>query len=287
VKLIILSGMSGSGKTIALHTLEDMGYYCVDNLPVALLSALVEQMQNTPPRVVDLIAVAIDARSGSENLQRFPTIISALKEQGIDATVVFLTSQVDTLLTRFSETRRKHPLTRKGLPLVEAIHIEQSLLGPVRDVAEVIIDTSKLTVHELRAIIKQRIETDNPETLTLLFQSFGFKHGLPNDTDFIFDVRCLPNPHWDVAIRDLTGRDQPVIDFFKKYDSVQKMQDSIATFLQQWIPVFEEENRSYLTVSIGCTGGHHRSVYLAENIANNFDTHESKHTISVRHRDLN
>lgn len=287
MKLIILSGMSGSGKTIALHTLEDMGYYCVDNLPVALLASLVEQMQNTPPRMIDLIAVAIDARSGSENLQRFPAIISALQEKGIDATVVFLTSQIDTLLTRFSETRRKHPLTRKGLPLVEAIHIEQSLLGSVRDVATVIIDTSKLTVHELRAIIKQRIETDNPETLTLLFQSFGFKHGLPNDTDFIFDVRCLPNPHWDVAIRDLTGRDQPVIDFFKKYDAVQKMQDSIATFLQQWVPIFEEENRSYLTVSIGCTGGHHRSVYLAESIANNFDSHASNHNISVRHRDLN
>jgi UPF0042 nucleotide-binding protein len=283
MKLVIVSGLSGSGKTIALHTLEDIGYFCVDNLPVGLLSDFVTTMKNNKPALYDLIAVAVDARCGIDDMGHFDHILQEIKALGVETEILFLTSNVETLLTRFNETRRKHPLSRKGLPLVEAIDVERSMLKHISCNADLVIDTTKLNVHELRHIINQRMLHAKDETMAILIQSFGFKHGLPADTDFMFDVRCLPNPHWESQLRSLTGKDQPVIDYLAEFEDVQRMQDSILQFINLWIPCFEKEGRSYMTISIGCTGGQHRSVYLAQNLAT--ELQRNRDNLSIRHRD--
>ena len=279
-----MSGLSGSGKTIALHTLEDAGYYCVDNLPIALLHAYVFNMQAKRPALYDMIAVSIDARSDVEDMQEFESILKGIKAAGIDTEIIFLTSKTKILLTRFSETRRKHPLSRKGLPLIEAIHLEKSVLKPLYQNADLLIDTTQLNVHQLRKQIIERVNDDNDQNLALLFQSFGFKHGTPTDTDFIFDVRCLPNPHWEPSIREHTGLEQPVIDFLEPQQDVQDMYFSIYKFIYDWVPKFEAENRSYVTVSIGCTGGHHRSVYLAQKLGEAFQ--KTRKNVTIRHKQL-
>lgn len=284
MKLIILSGLSGSGKTIALHTLEDSGYYCVDNLPVALLHSYVFNMQAKKPALYDLIAVSIDARCGVEEMKEFDTVLKSIKDAGIDTEVIFLTTDTKILLSRFSETRRKHPLSRKGLPLIEAIHLEKSILKSIYKHADLLIDTTHLNVHQLRKQVTQRVTNEGEQKLALLFQSFGFKHGTPTDTDFIFDVRCLPNPHWETSIREYTGKDQPVIDFLEQHQDVEDMYQSIANFISDWIPKFEAENRSYVTVSIGCTGGHHRSVYLTERLGASFQ--KLRQNVTIRHKEL-
>ncbi len=283
-KLIILSGFSGSGKTVALHTLEDAGYYCVDNLPVALLQAYVFNMQAKKPALSDLIAVSIDARSGLDEMDEFELVLRSIKATGLHIEIIFLTTDTKILLSRFSETRRKHPLSRKGLPLKEAIELEKDILKTIYQNADLLIDTTDLNVHQLRKRITQHVSNSNEQKLALLFQSFGFKHGTPTDTDFIFDVRCLPNPHWEPGIREYTGKDQPVIQFLEEHQDVEDMYQSIAHFINQWIPKFEAENRSYVTVSIGCTGGHHRSVYLTERLGANFQ--KQRNNVTIRHKEL-
>ena len=283
MKLVIVSGLSGSGKTIALHTLEDAGYFCVDNLPVGLLSDFVHSMKNNKPALYDLISVAVDARCNIQDMAHFENIITEIKALDIEVEILFLTSKVEKLLTRFNETRRKHPLSRKGLPLVEAIHLERSVLKSISSNADLTIDTSDINVHELRSIINNRILQGDSETMAILIQSFGFKHGLPADTDFMFDVRCLPNPHWEGHLRPYSGKDAPVIEYLESFPAVANMEKSILDFMQQWIPCFEKEGRSYMTISIGCTGGQHRSVYLAQKITSALK--KTRSNVSLRHRE--
>jgi UPF0042 nucleotide-binding protein len=286
MRLVVVSGLSGSGKTVALHTLEDAGAYCVDNLPLGLLESFVERMLETRPRLYEDITVAIDARSGPEELARFPDIVAKVRDRGVAVLVVFLSADVDTLLQRFSETRRKHPLSRRGVPLIEAIHLERTLLGPVLSSADLVIDTSRLNVHQLRATMRERIEAAKADQMAVLLQSFGYKHGLPTDTDFIFDVRCLPNPHWESRLRPLTGLDAQVAEFLEQHEPVERMFEDIRGFLIRWIPMFEAENRAYMTVSIGCTGGQHRSVYFVERLASTLRSERESVSVSVRHREL-
>ena len=284
MKLVIVSGLSGSGKTVALHTLEDAGYFCVDNLPVALLPEFIETTILNTPALYDLVAVAIDARSGVGDVDRLDDAVKQIRQLNIITEILYLTADTKKLVSRFSETRRKHPLSRSGLPLVEAIHLEKNLLQNIYASADLIIDTTGINVHELKRKIVQRLLPDTGAELAILVQSFGFKHSLPNDTDFVFDVRCLPNPHWENALRHLTGQDKAVIEYLEGYAEVDAMFESIIGFLKTWLPSFVRENRSYMTISIGCTGGQHRSVYMAEKIANTLQ--QSTYHASVHHRDL-
>ena len=284
MKLVIVSGLSGSGKTVALRTLEDAGYYCIDNLPLGMLPEVVDTMLNTTLRPYDPAAIAIDARSGVESSNRFSEIIEHLRDQLLELRVLFLTADTRRLLKRFSETRRKHPLSRQGLPLADAIQQEKKLLEDILDIADIAIDSSELTVHELRQAINDRLLIHSGSEMGILIQSFGYKNGVPADTDFVFDVRCLPNPHWETDLRPLTGRDKAVVKFLEEYPEVEAMFKSIHGFLKKWTPRFEKENRSYMTISIGCTGGQHRSVYLAERIAAALN--QKRERVSIRHRDL-
>jgi UPF0042 nucleotide-binding protein len=284
MKLVIVSGLSGSGKTVALHTLEDSGYYCIDNLPLGMLPQLVANMTATSPQPYDLVAIAVDARSRIDNSNEFDEILHQISNHGVQPQVLFLTCDTSRLLKRFSETRRKHPLSRRGLPLADAIQQEKKLLEDINANADLSIDSSNLNVHELRQIIIDRLITQNGAEMGILIQSFGFKNGVPADTDFVFDVRCLPNPHWEEALRPLSGRDQAVVKYLENYADVEEMFNSILRFLLDWIPRFEKENRSYMTISIGCTGGKHRSVYLAERICAAIQQERSN--ITIRHRDL-
>jgi UPF0042 nucleotide-binding protein len=284
MKLVVVSGLSGSGKTVALHTLEDAGYFCVDNLPVGLLPSFIDKMTDSKPALYDLIAVAIDARSGVDDMDRFEELINQIKLREILVEVLFLTADIKKLISRFSETRRKHPLSKQGLPLAEVIELERNLLSNIYAGADLKIDTSTFNVHELRHTIITRLLQNTGKELAILIQSFGFKHGLPADTDFIFDVRCLPNPHWEDELALLTGRDKPVIRYLESFAEVNLMAQTINDFLKTWIPSFKQENRSYMTISIGCTGGQHRSVYLVEKIASELQKIDLN--ASVHHRDL-
>ncbi len=285
MKLIIVSGLSGSGKSVALHTLEDEEFHCIDNLHLGLLSAFVKRLTSPDFDIYDNTAVGIDARSGATELNSFPSIIDEIRGSGLDVDVLYLDAEVPTLLKRFSETRRRHPLTRNGLPLVEAIHLERSLLSAIASYADLKIDTTQTTIHQLRALIRERVSRKQDSSLSLLFQSFGYKHGVPPDSDYVFDVRCLPNPHWESKLRSLTGQDPEVVDYLRSHREVEEMFESLRIFLEQWIPVFESENRRYLSVSIGCTGGQHRSVYLAERLSMHF-RHALNASVSLRHREL-
>lgn len=285
MRLVIVSGLSGSGKTVALHALEDADYYCIDNLHLGLLSAFVSQLMSPKLRLYELAAVGIDARSGVEELKRFPQILREIKAGGLEVDVIFLQAEVNTLLKRFSETRRKHPLTRKGLPLIEAIHLERSLLGHISAEADLIVDTTHTNVHQLSTLIRERVSAGGDARLSLSFQSFGFKHGTPTDSDFVFDVRCLPNPHWEPQLRNKTGLDPAVVAYLEGHPLVEEMYEQLRNFLETWIPRFESENRSYLSVSIGCTGGQHRSVYLAERLARHFRDSRGDR-VNTRHREL-
>jgi len=284
VKLVIVSGLSGSGKTVALHTLEDAGYYCIDNLPLGMLPQLIDSMINTTPEPYDLVAIAIDARSGIDNSDHFDVIMGKVNKHPLQVKILFLTSDTSRLLKRFSETRRKHPLSRTGLPLADAIQQEKKMLEDIHANADLSIDSSNLSVHELRHMIIDQLLSQSSSEMGILIQSFGFKNGVPADTDFVFDVRCLPNPHWEKSLRPLTGCDRAVVKYLEQYEDVEKMFESVRCFLRDWIPRFEKENRSYMTISIGCTGGKHRSVYLAERIAAEFKKDRSN--LSIRHRDM-
>lgn len=284
MKLLIVSGLSGSGKSVALHTLEDLDYYCIDNLPVGLLEPFAQQLQDNPPVGQDNAAVGIDARNQSEDLQRFPQMLAALRERGIQCEILYLQADDETLLKRFSETRRKHPLSKGNLSLADAIRQERSLLEPIAGHAALHVDTTHTNVHQLRDLIQERVGAKPDGTLSLLFKSFGFKHGVPKDADFVFDLRCLPNPHWDARLRPLTGLDSDVVEYLGTQPLVDEMYEVIRGFLEIWIPRFECENRSYLTVALGCTGGQHRSVYLAERLGRHFKTRYP--SVLVRHREL-
>lgn len=291
MRLIIISGRSGSGKSAALNVLEDQGFYCIDNLPLGLLSALINQAQqqtHTPITVnqvsLQRIAVSIDARNAVQNMGEFPAILKAIKDSPFSAEILFLDANKETLMQRFSSTRRKHPLTNNDTSLDEALESEQELLHYISDLADLHLDTTLLSVHELRSLIKLRISNKQSDDMALLFQSFGFKHGIPIDADLVFDVRNLPNPYWDPSLRLFTGRDPEIIAFLEKEPLVQEMLSDIQTYLTKWLPSFEQANRSYMTVAIGCTGGHHRSVFISEALTRLF--FEQFGNVQVRHREL-
>lgn len=280
MRLVIVSGRSGSGKSISLHVLEDLGYYCVDNLPVDMLPGLVSKLQDDHPR----LAVSIDARNLPTDENVLKDVISALRQPGWHSEIIYLDADHKILLKRFSETRRRHPLTNDKVSLQEAIEGEHALLRPLASMADITIDTSHLTQHQLCGLIRDRVARENTSRLQLLIQSFGFKNGMPADADFIFDVRCLPNPYWQSDLRPLTGKDKAVKDYLEGYPVVKQMVEDIIKFLDNWIPSFEADNRSYLTVGIGCTGGQHRSVYVTEQLIQ--QAHQLQMNVQVRHRDL-
>ncbi|HEX7029706.1 MAG TPA: RNase adapter RapZ [Gammaproteobacteria bacterium] len=283
MRIIFLSGLSGSGKTVALHMLEDLGYTSLDNFPIRLLRDYVAQEVNRDAKN-RRIAIGMDARAGQDDLQTLPALVGELRDAGIECEVVFLTSDDDTLVRRYSETRRRHPLAQDEGSLSDAIREERAVLSNVAEHADLTIDTTHLNVHDLREIIRQRLRLDGAGELSLMFMSFGYKNGVPRDADFVFDLRCLPNPHWENALRPLTGRDAAVVLYLQERDSVAAMREDIIGFLDKWIPCFQGADRSYLTVALGCTGGRHRSVYMAEQLAAHFSRKYPK--VLVRHSSL-
>ncbi len=278
MELVLISGLSGSGKSVALHLLEDSGYYCVDNLPVVMLTFLVRMLQEEGIRKV---AVAIDARSG-HGIELLPERLRLLSEEGTRHTFLFLHANEETLLKRYSESRRRHPLAAEGQSLGEAIRSESELLEPISVLGHR-IDTSGLKANALREWVRQFIVAEPGLGLTLMFESFGFKHGIPLDADLVFDVRCLPNPHYDPELRPLNGKDKAVVDFLEAETDVLRMRDDIQHFVATWLPCYIRDSRNYLTVAIGCTGGQHRSVYLAEWLGREF---RNQARVLIRHRTL-
>ncbi|SFU95328.1 RNase adapter RapZ [Pseudoduganella namucuonensis] len=285
MRIVLITGISGSGKSVALNVLEDTGYYCVDNLPPALLSHLVTQLTDEGAQA---LAVAVDARS-AESLGSLPGAVHQLREQGHDVKIMFLTANTHSLVARFSETRRSHPLSHELKPgqnpaarrtLIECISEERERLSAIEQLGHV-IDTSELSANKLRAWVKDLVQSENAP-LTLFFESFAFKLGVPLDADFVFDVRAVPNPYYDLALRPLNGRDAPVIAFLDAQPSAEEMFKDIRDFIAKWLPSFKTDNRSYLTVAVGCTGGQHRSVYMAERLARHF--HQSERVV-LRHRE--
>jgi len=275
-QLIIVTGLSGSGKSIALRALEDSGYYCIDNLPATMLPSLSDHLTTVNH---NLVAISIDSRSAA--IETLPAYIELLKSQNVDTRVLYLESNVETLVKRFSETRRKHPLSKDTTTLAESIAFERDLLGNLGTLGHV-IDTSNLSANTLRGWVKDVVSSEHAG-LTLLFTSFGFKHGIPLDADFVFDVRCLPNPHYDPNLRDLTGKDEQIKAYLEVHDSVQEMLSDIRAYVEKWLPCFVMDNRGYLTVAIGCTGGQHRSVYIVEQLSQYF---QSQQKVLTRHREL-
>ena len=282
--MIIVSGYSGSGKSIALETLEDLHYYCVDNLPVELLKPFAQAILARENRLVQTAAVGIDARNFLDELEIFPEILSELRTMGLAVEILFLQATDEVLLKRYSETRRRHPLALQGVPLLDAIRRERRLLDSIMAHANLIIDTTRTNVHELRQLVRTRLHETPPGSVSILFESFAYKNGVPVDADFVFDVRCLPNPHWEPKLRSLNGRDAEVVAFLQKQREVVAMIEDLRRFLDTWIPCFETGYRSYLTIAIGCTGGQHRSVYITEVLADYFG--KTRSNIMTRHREL-
>ncbi|OLC69357.1 MAG: RNase adaptor protein RapZ [Betaproteobacteria bacterium 13_1_40CM_4_64_4] len=275
--LLLIGGVSGSGKSVALAALEDSGYYAVSNLPLAQLAGLLAHLKNAR---IDRVAVALDAKTGS-GLTGLPAAIEAARSEGWTVRFLYLDAKTDTLVKRFSETRRRHPFSGAERTLTEAIEFERGVFADVRPLAYS-FDTSDLSAAALRSWIKDFISVD-PSKLALLFQSFGYKHGVPLDADLVFDVRCLPNPHYEPALQMLSGRDSPVVAYLQNYPEVERMYQDIHRFIATWLPDYARDNRNYLTVAIGCTGGQHRSVYLAERLARAFS---GRHQVLTRHREL-
>lgn len=284
MQLVIISGRSGSGKSIALQALEDLGFYAIDNLPAMLLGPLVDELRSDQsPR--SAIAVSIDARNLPHALKRFPTLLEDVRSRDIHCQVVYLTTDARILLERYSATRRRHPLTRDTeMTLAEAIDREEDALTEIRDLADLLIDTSRLSVHDLRGRITDQVASHRHEGLTLTIESFGFKRGVPLDADLVFDARCLPNPYWDPRLRPFNGQDMEIVAFLEGYPVVQEMLTDIHAWLTRWLPRYAASHRSYLTVAIGCTGGQHRSVYLAERLARQLAQGQSH--VRLRHREL-
>ncbi|KPK58296.1 MAG: glmZ(sRNA)-inactivating NTPase [Gammaproteobacteria bacterium SG8_31] len=283
MRLLIVSGLSGSGKSSTLHMLEDLDYYCVDNIPGRLLETLIRELGRSGPKF-DLLAVGLDTRPEPEDIDRVSGLVESLRADETGCEVIFLTSSSEVLLKRYSETRRKHPFSGQGLGLKQSIDFERKLLAPLCDIADLVVDTSRMSVQELREAIRDRVAQRKNGQLSLQFESFGFKHGVPADADFVFDARALPNPYWVPHLRSLTGKDQPVIDFLHGDGKVGQFIEDLTTFLERWIPEIRRGSRSYLTVAVGCTGGQHRSVYVAERLAQHFREHH--HSVILRHTEL-
>ena len=283
MQLVIISGRSGSGKSTALHQLEDEGYYCIDNLPVSLLPALVEETSREEFGHFRGTAVCIDARNAWKDLENFNEIVETLPES-VHSEILFLDAQDPALIKRFSETRRRHPLSSETTPLAEAIDKERHLLGPISSNASLVLDTTQMTIYELRDAIKQRLLKNSTGTMSLLFQSFGFKRGVPADADLVFDVRMLPNPHWVKELRLKSGLDAEVQAFLESQPLASELYSDICNFLDAWLPRYKDSNRSYMTVALGCTGGQHRSVYLADRLFRYY--RERYPNIHLRHREL-
>jgi len=272
MRLIIVSGLSGSGKSVALHMLEDIDFYCVDNIPAALLKSFISHtvrgMGDTYPRT----AVGLDARNRPNEIETIPALVGELRRSGIGCEVIYLHAADEVLLKRYAETRRKHPLVTGDISLREAIATERKLLEPISSAADLVVDTSQMGIHALRELIRERVDRRRDGRLSLMFESFGYKHGIPGDADFVFDVRNLPNPYWEHSLRHLDGRDAAVIEYLEGHAGVRSMVDDLIAFLEKRVGEFAQANRSYLTIAIGCTGGQHRSVYIAERLARHFRT---------------
>ncbi len=283
MRLVLLGGLAGSGKSTALDALEDLNFYCVDNLPVTLLLPFIDTLSQ---RQLTQAAIGLDTGRLPEELALLVAMVGALKGRGLTMEIVFLTARDDIVLQRYSETRRPHPLSEQCASLAEAIALERERLSGLAELADLVIDTSQNNVHELRNLIKLRLQPHAPQgpQLALQFESFAFKHGVPADADFVFDVRCLPNPHWVPRLRGMTGRDSAVIAFLEEHDLVIQLRDDLQQFLHRWVNAFAQSDRSYLTVAIGCTGGQHRSVYLAEQLARQFVDRYPQ--VTIRHREL-
>lgn len=284
MRLVIVSGRSGSGKSTALDVLEDNGFYCIDNLPAGLLPELAERAIIHTELAQPLVAVSIDARNLPSHLSRFPELLDEVRAKHIQCDVLFLDADEETLLKRFSETRRRHPLTSANRSLAEAIRVESDLLGPIADLADLKINTTSLNLYQLRDTLKLRLLNKPDAGTAFLLESFGFKRGMPVDADLVFDVRCLPNPYWKPELREHSGLDQPVIDYLAAQPEVEDMFQDLSGYLLKWLPRFAASNRAYVTVAIGCTGGHHRSVYLTERLGELLQ--RTLRNVQVRHRDL-
>ncbi len=284
MRLVVISGHSGSGKTSALNILEDVGFTCVDNLPSSLLPELINQITDDTGDPNLQLAVGIDARNLMGDLTKIPKILSTIENSGIQVDVIFLKAKRIDLIRRYSETRRKHPLSNDEIGLKEAIDLEENLISPIAQVASLTIDTSGLTLHQLRDLVKNTIVPNNEQQMTILFESFGFKQRIPNGSDFVFDIRCLPNPYWKADLRTQTGNDSEVITFLESQVDVASMLADIIGYLTRWIPKFQANNRSYLTISIGCTGGQHRSVYIANRLHEHFS--KEYNFVQIIHKEL-
>ncbi len=284
MRLIIVSGLSGSGKSVALRVLEDLGYYCIDNMPAALLQQVIDEVCTDAEKPTELLALGVDARSRQQDIESLPQRLAGLRQQGIESEVVFLHASDDVLLKRYSETRRRHPLAEHGAALRAAISAERDLLAEIANSADLIIDTSRTSIYELADTIRERVDRRKSGTLSVLIESFGFKNGIPADADFVFDLRCLPNPYWTIELRGLTGQDREVTEFLDAQANFSAMYEDIVAFLERWIPEYESVNRGYLTIAIGCTGGQHRSVYLVEQLKTRFEG--QGRSVVVNHREL-
>ncbi len=283
-RLIIVSGLSGAGKTIALHALEDLGYYCIDNLPVGFLRPVVDDIVDGGEQPRHLLAVGIDARNRAADLAELPALLREFRERDIGTDVVFIQANRDILLKRYSESRRRHPLADDGGELRDAIDAEREILAEVVNTADLIIDTSQTSIYELAETIRKRVDRRQKRMLSVLIESFGFKHGIPADADFVFDLRALPNPYWTLELRGMTGLDSEVVRFLDSAEHVDEMHDDIVAFLSRWIPRWKAAGRGYLTIAIGCTGGQHRSVYMTERVARSLEGIHAP--VSVRHSGL-
>jgi len=285
VRIIVVSGLSGSGKSVALHMLEDLGFYCIDNIPAALLKPFISHTVRAAEPTYERTAVGLDARNTPAEIAIVPRLIDELRRSGIACEVLFLVASEEELLRRFAETRRKHPMSRENnVDLREAMARERELLEPILYAADLVIDTSRMGVHELREVVHQRVEKRAAGRLSITFQSFGFKHGLPGDADFVFDARSLPNPYWEPSLRHLTGRDPEVVRFLEAQPGVATLIDDIDRFIEARVPEYHASNRGYLTVAVGCTGGQHRSVYIVERLAERFAARHPN--VTARHSAL-
>jgi UPF0042 nucleotide-binding protein len=282
--LVIVSGMSGSGKSIGLSTLEDLGFYCVDNLPAELLPAFVSSVARDDG-APEKLAVVIDARNRNSDLANIPDWLSAVGALGLDPKLVFFDTSDEVLLRRYADTRRRHPLSHIGLALADAISLERQVLKPLRAIADQVIDTSTLNVHQLRRQVTTEFGLTGDSALSLLFESFAYKRGVPPDADFVFDARVLPNPHWNPELRPLSGRDGEVRAYLESQVDVTQYIAQVTQFLDTWLPKLRSDTRSYVTVAFGCTGGRHRSVYLAEQLAQHCREH-GWNEVAVHHREL-
>lgn len=280
MQILIISGRSGSGKSVVLQALEDLEYYCVDNLPPALLPHLLQQLEGT----LNYIAISLDARNLHNNTTDLDPLLKTIKEKH-GCSIIFLDADENTLIKRYKETRRKHPLTSKQVSLKEALEAEMSILKPIKDIADLKIKTDELTAAQLRQLVFDFIHHNKKSApFSILLESFGFKFGVPLEADFIFDVRCLPNPYWDKLLRDKTGLDPEVAQFIEEHPLCLEMYADVQQFIDKWIPAYQAEKRHYLTIAIGCTGGHHRSVYFINKLSKFLIS--KNYQVTVRHRDL-